>query len=341
MSYPKPLSEKSLQKMYTQVGINEKNRGFLHQFFLAAANLYGAVYVRDLWGIYKEYASCSGYPKLHRKDFISFSAIARRENLPYYVLEIDEIYSEEPRKELDRCVVLKTIVGEGYGKFTVLYKLQELQWDKPYYLPEDLLSYIEPQINEEEKELQCFLDNLRVEATQSEDRYGKKYECEHTGKCLNEFEFLNSHERFEVEYLDGRISGGPKRNPKKLDAYLKSRSGPESVKLLRDLKDRIMTGWLDPVKSLRYLLDELNEVGVRLSEEQIETLIMLINNFQNCSRLWCNRGWTPMELARAMYHDGMPKAISFGPGIEKMIADGAIDRNELVEKLMEMGIQVV
>ena len=73
---------------------------------------------------------------------------------------------------------------------------------------------------------------------------------------MNEFEFLNSHERFEVEYLDGRISGGPKRNPKKLDAYLKSRSGPESVKLLRDLKDRIMTGWLDSVKSLQYLLDE-------------------------------------------------------------------------------------
>ena len=43
MAYPKPLSEKSLQKMYLQSGINEVKSHFLHQLFKAAANLYGSV----------------------------------------------------------------------------------------------------------------------------------------------------------------------------------------------------------------------------------------------------------------------------------------------------------
>ena len=33
-----------------------------------------------------------------QKKFYDFSSIARRENLPYYILEIDEVYSDEKEK---------------------------------------------------------------------------------------------------------------------------------------------------------------------------------------------------------------------------------------------------
>lgn len=44
MSYPKPLSEKSLQRKYAEAGLSEEKAGFLRDFFTACTNLYGALY---------------------------------------------------------------------------------------------------------------------------------------------------------------------------------------------------------------------------------------------------------------------------------------------------------
>ena len=40
MSYPKPLSEKSLKRLYTQAGLSTEAYDFLHSLFAACANLY-------------------------------------------------------------------------------------------------------------------------------------------------------------------------------------------------------------------------------------------------------------------------------------------------------------
>ena len=75
MAYPKPLSEKSLARLYQQSGISKEQSEYLHSLFQACANLYGAVQLRVVWDVYQAQTEA---PKLRRKDIISFS-----ENLPY------------------------------------------------------------------------------------------------------------------------------------------------------------------------------------------------------------------------------------------------------------------
>ena len=92
MSYPKPLSEKSLERLYKESGLTKEARTFLHVFFAACANLYGAIALRHMWGIYRELTDA---PKLRRKDMLTFASIVRREEQPYYVFEVNELFDED------------------------------------------------------------------------------------------------------------------------------------------------------------------------------------------------------------------------------------------------------
>ena len=113
MSYPKPLSEKSLNRLYMQAGLSTETCAFLHSLFAACANLYGTIALRDVWSVYQELKS--DVPRIHRRDLIAFSSIVRREVQPYWVYEIEELYTEEPHNDLDRHIVSKELIGTGYG----------------------------------------------------------------------------------------------------------------------------------------------------------------------------------------------------------------------------------
>ena len=107
MSYPKPLSKKTLKRLYQEANLSEEAQAFLHTLFLACANLYGAIEMRSVWGIYLKLEQV---PKLRRKDLLAFSSIVRREIQSYYVYEIEELYSEEPHSEMDRHIVHRDLV---------------------------------------------------------------------------------------------------------------------------------------------------------------------------------------------------------------------------------------
>ncbi len=70
MSYPKPLSEKSLNRLYMQAGLSTETCAFLHSLFAACANLYGTIALRDVWSVYQELKS--DVPRIHRRDLIAF-----------------------------------------------------------------------------------------------------------------------------------------------------------------------------------------------------------------------------------------------------------------------------
>mgnify|MGYP000804915703 FL=1 len=130
MSYPKPLSEKSLKRLYTQAGLSTEAYDFLHSLFAACANLYGAIALRDVWSVYQELKSEA--PRIRRQDLVAFSAIVRREVQPYRVYEIEELYTEEPHNDLDRHIVSKELIGTGYGKMFSFYALMEGLGNHPY-----------------------------------------------------------------------------------------------------------------------------------------------------------------------------------------------------------------
>ena len=329
MAYPKPLSEKAIQRLYKESGLDEHTQAFLHDFFAACANLYGAIELRDAWDVYQQITEDK--PKLRRKNLVAFSSIARREEQPYFVFETEEVYSEEKHNELSRLIVSKDLVRGGYGKFMWLYKVMEQAVNYPPCVLDAFLSYAAPKPEKEETELLNFLGRLKVTASKGKSRYGQEHPCEHKGKRLREFSFLNSDERFEVEYLQKR--------PKQQAAFLADCAGTEAEKIVRRLREEDRIGYFSPTESIDHVTEELAEVGVELTMRQAEELMRLMMEFHNNSRLWCICGWKPEELAQRYKPQGKP-TITFGPGMQKAFASGDMDREEMIRQLRAMGLNV-
>ena len=309
MSYPKPLSEKSLKRLYTQTGLSTEAYDFLHSLFAACANLYGAISLRDVWSVYRELNSAA--PRIRRQDLIAFSAIVRREVQPYRVYEIEELYTEEPHNDLDRHIVSKELIGTGYGKMLSFYALMEGLGNHPYCVPDNFLSYT---------------------AAECAPRQRKAYPNENRGTKLGTFSFLNLSERFDLEYY--------KKVPATYSALLEEYSGTEAEKIMRQHRWDENIGRLHTTEIIQNLENELHEVGVRLTEKQQDTLMRLIVQYHNGSRLWCLRGWKPNELADMHGNSGVP-SISFGPGLQQAFADGIMDKGDLVRKIQELGWKVM
>ena len=330
MSYPKPLSEKSLKRLYTQTGLSTEAYDFLHSLFAACANLYGAIALRDVWSVYQELKSEA--PRIRRQDLIAFSAIVRREVQPYQVYEIEELYTEEPHNNLDRHIVSKELIGTGYGKMFSFYALMEGLGDHSYCVPDNFLSYAAPSASAVEKSLADFIENLESTAAECAPRQRKAYPNENRGKKLGTFSFLNLSERFDLEYY--------KKVPATYSALLEEYSGTEAEKIMRQHRWDENIGRLHTTEIIQNLENELHEVGVRLTEKQQDTLMRLIVQYHNGSRLWCLRGWKPNELADMHGNSGVP-SISFGPGLQQAFADGIMDKGDLVRKIQELGWKVM
>ena len=340
MAYPKPLSEKSLAKMYRDANLDERKSAFLHQFFQAAANLYGAAVMADLWEILKAIAGQYGMTDLKRKDLIAFSSIARRENVPYHVYEVDELYSEEKRAMLDRIIVHKSLVRVGYGKMIAFYELAELQSEHTFYIPEDFLSYVEPKPTPAEIQLLEFLKNLKVTASEYVNSYGRKYVCTHVGETLESFSFRNAMETSEYEWYSGENPQHKIRNERQLQELDARTSGSEAEKILRSYKENRNLGYFPPARDIQAVSDELSEVGVQLTDQQFSDLVELLMLVNNTSHLWHNYGWAPVDLAR-QHPIKVPTSVSFGPGIRQAFAEGKLSREEIEEECRKRGIKIV
>lgn len=325
MSYPKPLSEKSLNRLYMQAGLSTETCAFLHPLFAACANLYGTIALRDVWSVYQELKS--DVPRIHRRDLIAFSAIVRREVQPYRVYEIEELYTEEPHNDLDRHIVSKELIGTGYGKMFSFYALMEGLGDHPYCIPDNFLSYAAPSASAEEKSLADFIGNLESAAEECAPRQRKAYPNENRGKKLGTFSFLNLSERFDLEYY--------KKVPAAYSALLEEYSGTEAEKIMRFHRQAENIGYLHSTDIIQNVLIELCEVGVRLTEKQQDTLMRLIVQYHNGSRLWCTCGWKPDELAAKF------SGIEAFPGQEASSPEGMMDEKDIIRKMKELGLKVL
>ena len=207
MSYPKYLSVKSLEKRYRDSGISESKIQFLKDLCLSGVDLYGAIHAEQLWDVYKELSEKTAVLKIQRKELYTALGIFRREELPYFVFEADEVYTEEPPTEKYRLLVSKRLVHSGYGKFTSLYRLIENALDKPYFVPANLLEYKDPVRDDRKEKLISWLSELSCTQTEFETSYGKTYPCAYTGKKLGEFSFISRNDDFELRYQRGEIEG--------------------------------------------------------------------------------------------------------------------------------------
>jgi len=77
MSYPKPLSTKSLIRRYNDAGITENQVRFLKKFFTASANLYGAITAEEAWVVYRELSSKMATEPLRKREMYDALGVLR------------------------------------------------------------------------------------------------------------------------------------------------------------------------------------------------------------------------------------------------------------------------
>ncbi len=337
----KPLSPKTLEKKYAELGLSEAKLRLLHTYFRCFSNLYGVISVREAWDVFKHYEGLS----VHKRDFVAFSGVVQREaGLPYSVYELQEVFrDEESDIPQDRLIVNNDLVMTGYHRFIQIYATVERQEDKSHYLPEKsvFLSFVEDRfyLTPQGKDMASFVGNLRTGGTMRKhdktptgpllDVYGKPV----LGKRLSEFVFRTQMEAFEIEYFKDE------HKKRKLEEEY---TAVAADKLLKDIRLYIMTGGVYRDSSItgkiRLLVKTLaTEYDVSLSEKQFEKFFDLFLNLNNCSNLWLNCGWRPDELYRRE-GGGLPNAVSVGPNLQKLFDSGRFDRAEFEKTLAEMGI---
>lgn len=332
MPYPKPLSQKSIDRLYSEANLNENQIRFIRSFATACANLYGAIFADDAWKIYLELSKKKETVRLHRGDMYAALGILRREVLPFYVFEIDEVYSGENREDKFRLIASRELVGTGQRRFSELYSVMEASADKPYYVPNDFLDYVVIPQSKYERELLNVLENLKCTASEHETRWGTVRPCKYKGKHLKDFSYIGDYEEFELQRLRGEIDGYKGDDKKAADFEKKINSINAAQYLVNEIKRFNTVGDLSPSEIIQYFIDDLTEMGVEPSVKKVNEIMNAVMNMSNNQHLWCLRGWTPIELGMAS--DGVGQTtISFDPGLQK----GISTKTSLLKCLKEKG----
>lgn len=341
MSYPKPLSERSLKRLYAESGLSEKQMDFLRRFFMACANLYGVIVATEAWDVYRELSSKTETVRLHRREMYAALGILRRETVPFYVFEADEVFSEEERTDRYRVVALRDLIYSGYGKFRHMYQVMDAAQGRSYFVPEDLMEYTVMPESEYEHKLLDMLEHMKSTAKEYTDRWNRTYPCKYRGRMLKDFSYISRSQEVELQRLRGELKEY-KGNPKKAAKYEAELNSKNAAQYLVDnLKWYSNLSNVSPMQSIEWFIDDLTAMGVVFSgEKQLQTLINAATEMHNHQHLWANRGWAPDDMSRQRRGHGIPP-ICFGPGIQKAFADGTMDKAEMIQELKKRGIEIV
>ena len=161
----------------------------------------------------------------------------------------------------------------------------------PFYMPEDLLSYAEPVLSEEEAAYKEFIENLEVTADTYKPRYGHECANENKGKRLKDFSFMTEDDKYMLEYYKNR--------PAHQADILKDFEGTEAEKLWRRFRKFDSIGHISVPMIYKYLVEGIEEIGVELTELEMAELLGKFAAAHNNSHLWCLFGWTPNGLREA------------------------------------------
>lgn len=300
MTFPKPLGEKALQKMYREAGLTDQKIEYLHALFEGAANLYGAILLKDLWAVYETLTyRHPGTIKIKKKELAAFSSIVRRERHDYFVYEADELYSAEKRTDMHRILANNRL--RAYERYTPFYRVFHAQSGKPFYVPGDLTEVKGPIITEEEDELRGYIENLTasspfVYTLSGGEKVGSV--SPHQGKKLSEFVYHDSSHSRYIEQLQSMLGKGSAERDEEIRESLSYMEVPFATAVMRTARAYTFNS-PDPsserISSL--IADDIENVGVEITDEIRKELQRLISSFIDNANLYINRGWTPLRLA--------------------------------------------
>jgi len=306
---PKRASERKIEEAYRTLAVETKGRldnttedgqqliALLHDYCTAFANLYGEIIAEDAWDIIHDLEpELISKKKLLKKDFAAFTEILRLEQPEsYYVFELDELYPIEERNPISRTIVhsdyintkekdlryvdyknLKDFKNEHPVSQKVLSKKETLSWkdpDRVYGYPDA-------------KELKKFLKNLRISKNSKlKDTQGKPVK----GRLLGDVVMWLARDKRYYDFH--RAEGDPTEELERQNNFV------HSEKLLRNLFKQIEEPYEGSIQDAKdYLLTDLEDSDVEMSQKQLLQLLTLLAAFNNNSRKRIYNGWTSQEM---------------------------------------------
>lgn len=157
--FPRMYAESTLKRMYGKLGLHEETINLLHDYFLAFANFYFILPLKDAFKIIER----QNKNLVTEEQFAAFSEIARHEEHFYWILGKDELYTQAPESvPLDREIILEYLVDLDYEEY---YKLSQMQYGKQFYIPTktELLKYCDDFYVEETPQTKAIVDFIKTE----------------------------------------------------------------------------------------------------------------------------------------------------------------------------------
>ncbi len=208
----KPLSPKTLEKRYAELGLSDEKLQLLHTFFRCASNFYGVLPVSHAWQIFKHYEGL----RVHKKDFVAFSGVAQRDaSLPYAIYELRGSTATSHGAARWITIVNKDMVMHGYYRFLYVYNTLENQRCQSFLVPDQeiFLSFAEDRfyLTPQGKAMVDFIGGLRAGGTQRRwngEVIGPMLDLNGEpalGKRLSGLLYRTQSERVRDRYLQTRV----------------------------------------------------------------------------------------------------------------------------------------
>ena len=126
---PEPYSRRRLNALYREIPLPDTHSRMLRKYFNAMANLYGIIPLRKAFEIIQE----QNRNRFTEEELLAFAEIARHEEEDYYILGLDELYTDgKPGDPLDREIIDVFLLD---GDISAYHETLRSQRGKPYYIP--------------------------------------------------------------------------------------------------------------------------------------------------------------------------------------------------------------
>ncbi|MBP3870104.1 MAG: hypothetical protein J6E46_03925 [Faecalicoccus sp.] len=338
MAYPRPLSSKTILKMLEEAQIDNKKADFLYELYHCASNLYGIIMLEELWNVYKALKSENKYPSIKKKELIAFSDIVRRQNLPYRVYEMEEIYKGQKEGKEFRLLIKKDLTGqEGFARDELLY-IDKQRYEYPFYVPKDILVFTDDYETLEAKNFRICLENLICKQKYITNEEGRKIRNPNFRKKLKDYSYMD---QLDYHILRVYSENNSPYNRKKLEEFKNNMSLPASMRIYTMIVKPIKKGYMKFTLIVSMLFDYLQDAGAEVDEREANMILKYFMDMYNNTHQFSMGGWAPHELALAYppNPDAKP-SIMFGENLERMFAEGEIDREEYEKAIRDAGLEV-
>lgn len=162
---PEEYGRRKLNALYREIPLKDTTSRLLRKYFNAAANLYGIIPLRKLYGI----ITSQNKSLVTKEEFLAFAEIARHECEDYYILGNSELYYDGPDTDLMEYEVIDIMLIDA--NLDPYHEILRGHQGKPYYVPDkkEFLAYDNPFYCEDSPEAAAFRNFLLTRTTLPED----------------------------------------------------------------------------------------------------------------------------------------------------------------------------